>query len=181
MGMLCYSVPTRLAYEFSSMVPFFASGNRNRSGLGVVLFIIAALVGGSRAVVETIPGVSAAAKHTNDSGGASDLASSTSFPDSADHPVVLHPRRLPHRVLLRWSGMSAVGGTSENALAGYNVYRRTIGRPYRIINASVIPIPRYIDFRVKGGVTYFYYTTAVNVSGAESGPSNMTKVVIPFP
>ena len=80
-----------------------------------------------------------------------------------------------HTVGLAWS-------PSKSTVAGYNVYRSTTtGGPYSKLNSSSIVTTSYSDSTVKSGATYFYVTTAVNSSGAESSKSNEVKTAIPTP
>lgn len=62
------------------------------------------------------------------------------------------------------------------------VYRGiTTGGPYTQLfcSATKTPITAYLDLTVKGGQTYYYVTTAVDVNNTESGYSNESKAVIP--
>jgi Abnormal spindle-like microcephaly-assoc'd, ASPM-SPD-2-Hydin len=80
-----------------------------------------------------------------------------------------------HNVTLTWQD-------SGSSIVGYNIYRGTVhGGPYQKINDALEASNNYIDYFVSSGSTYFYVTTAVNSSGAESGYSNETKAVIPSP
>jgi fibronectin type 3 domain-containing protein len=49
------------------------------------------------------------------------------------------------------------------------------------INSALNPSMNYNDSTVQSGQTYYYATTAVDSSGAESTYSNRVQVVIPFP
>ena len=78
-----------------------------------------------------------------------------------------------HSVSLSWTD-------SGSGIAGYNVYRGDVsGGPYSRINSALEPTPAYSDNSVVGGQTYYYVTTAVNESGAESGYSNEVQSVVP--
>lgn len=78
-------------------------------------------------------------------------------------------------VLLNWTA-----STSAN-ISGYNVYRATVsGGPYTKINASLVAATTYTD-SVPGGQTFYYVTTAVNTSQAESAYSNVATAVVPSP
>jgi fibronectin type 3 domain-containing protein len=69
---------------------------------------------------------------------------------------------------------------SSTTLAGFNVYRgATTGGPYAKINSSLLPSASYTDTGVQTSSTYYYVTTAVDTTGAESGYSNETAVAIP--
>jgi hypothetical protein len=80
-----------------------------------------------------------------------------------------------HTVGLTWS-------PSTSSVAGYNVYRGTAtGGPYSKLNGGAIVTTSFSDSTVKSGSTYFYVTTAVNSSGAESIKSNEVRTAIPTP
>jgi HYDIN/CFA65/VesB family protein/flagellar associated PapD-like protein len=80
-----------------------------------------------------------------------------------------------HNVTLTWQ-------SSGSAIVGFNVYRGAAhGGPYHKINNVLEASTNYVDYSVSSGSTYFYVTTAVNSSGAESGYSNETKALIPSP
>ncbi|MGH9511234.1 MAG: choice-of-anchor D domain-containing protein [Terriglobales bacterium] len=80
-----------------------------------------------------------------------------------------------HSVALSWSADSS-------AVAGYNVYRGTqTGGPYGKLNSAPSATTTYGDTAVSSGQTYFYVTTAVDSSGAESTHSNEVQAVIPSP
>jgi fibronectin type 3 domain-containing protein len=81
-----------------------------------------------------------------------------------------------HSVSLTWSPSSSSG------VAGYNVYRSsTSGGSYTKINSSLVSGTNYTDSTVQSGQTYYYVTTAVNTSNAESAYSNQAVAVIPTP
>jgi archaellum component FlaF (FlaF/FlaG flagellin family) len=76
-------------------------------------------------------------------------------------------------VNLTWSDSSTV-------LSGFNVYRgATTGGPYAKINPSLTPSTSYTDSSVQSGSTYYYVTTAVDTTGAESSYSNESAATIP--
>ncbi|HEY6181176.1 MAG TPA: choice-of-anchor D domain-containing protein [Terriglobales bacterium] len=80
-----------------------------------------------------------------------------------------------HTVGLTWS-------PSTSSVVGYNVYRgTTTGGPYSKLNSSAIVTTFYSDSTVKSGSTYYYVTTAMNSSGAESIKSNEVRTAIPTP
>lgn len=71
---------------------------------------------------------------------------------------------------------------SKSSVAGYNVYRGSAtGGPYAKLNSGAIVTTSFSDSTVKSGSTYFYVTTAVNSSGAESIKSNEVRTAIPTP
>jgi hypothetical protein len=78
-----------------------------------------------------------------------------------------------HSVMLTWNA-------STSTVPGYNVYRSTVsGSTYTKINSSLLPALTYADSSVQSGVTYFYVTTAVDSTGAESVYSNEVSAPIP--
>jgi hypothetical protein len=80
-----------------------------------------------------------------------------------------------HSVALSWSADSST-------VAGYNVYRGTqTGGPYAKLTSAPAPSTNYGDTAVTAGQTYFYVTTAVDSSGAESAHSNEVQAAIPSP
>ncbi len=78
-----------------------------------------------------------------------------------------------HVVALNWNPSTA------NDVAGYNVYRGTNGTTWNRVNAGLVASTLYSDSTVANSTTYFYATTAVNVSGQESNKSASVEVVIP--
>ena len=81
-----------------------------------------------------------------------------------------------HSVSLGWTG-----STSSN-IQGYNAYKGTsTGGPYTKVNSALIPGTTYVDNGVSAGNTYYYVTTAVDGTGAESGYSNQATAVVPTP
>jgi hypothetical protein len=80
-----------------------------------------------------------------------------------------------HKVGLSWS-------PSKSTVSGYNVYRGTAaGGPYSKLNSQSLVSTSYTDSSVASGKTYFYVTTAVTSSGAESSKSNEVRAMIPTP
>jgi hypothetical protein len=78
-----------------------------------------------------------------------------------------------HSVNLSWDAAAVVG---------FNVYRGSQhGGPYVRINPVLVAGPTYVDASVQGGQAYYYVTTAVDSSGAQSGYSNETQATIPSP
>jgi hypothetical protein len=78
-----------------------------------------------------------------------------------------------HSVLLTWMA-------STSTVSGYNVYRSTVsGSGYTRVNSSLLSSLTYTDLTVQSGVTYFYATTAVDSTGAESAHSNEVSAPIP--
>ena len=82
---------------------------------------------------------------------------------------------LPHSVSLSW------GASSSTDVAFYRVYRGTVsGGPYSLLNSHT-KATAYTDSLVQWGNTYYYLTTAVDTTGAESIFSNEMPSVIPAP
>jgi hypothetical protein len=78
-----------------------------------------------------------------------------------------------HSVALTWSD-------SSSGMAGYNVYRSTVsGSSYTKVNSSLVGALNYMDANVQSGTKYFYVTTAVDSSGAESAYSNEVPATVP--
>ena len=81
-----------------------------------------------------------------------------------------------HTVALTWIA------SATSTVTGYNVYRSTVtGTGYAKVNPSLVlaPLVSYSDATVLNGTTYFYVTTAVDASGAESIFSNEVTAAIP--
>jgi hypothetical protein len=80
-----------------------------------------------------------------------------------------------HSVSLSWTD-------TGSGIVGYNVYRGGVsGGPYSQINPALATTTAYSDSSVVSGQTYYYVTTAVDGSGAESAYSNEAQGVIPTP
>jgi len=78
-----------------------------------------------------------------------------------------------HSVSLTWNA-------STSTVSGYNVYRSTVsGGSYTKINSSLAAVLTYTDSTVQNGTTYYYVTTAVDSTGAESVFSNEVSAPIP--
>ncbi|MGB8476021.1 MAG: choice-of-anchor D domain-containing protein [Candidatus Acidiferrum sp.] len=78
-----------------------------------------------------------------------------------------------HSVVLNWNA-------STSTVSGYNVYRSTLsGGPYTKVNSSLVTALTFADSTVQSGTTYYYVTTAVDSSGAESAYSNQVAAPIP--
>jgi fibronectin type 3 domain-containing protein len=67
----------------------------------------------------------------------------------------------------------------EPDLAGYNVYRREAGQQSVRLNSELVRSALYRDTTVTPGHHYFYYVTAEDLSGNESGPSQEVEVDVP--
>jgi len=80
---------------------------------------------------------------------------------------------LTHSVALSWVA-------STTTVAGYYVYRGSAsGGPYTRLNASAVSLTSFTDSSVLSATTYYYVTTAVDSTGAESVNSNEVAAVIP--
>jgi hypothetical protein len=97
-----------------------------------------------------------------------------------------------HYATLNWTASASTGVT------GYNIYRATTPTAlptqpsaagaaasnglYTLVNSSPVIGVTYIDSTVSAGVIYYYVTTAVTSTGAESAASNQFQApVIPTP
>lgn len=79
-----------------------------------------------------------------------------------------------HTVALSWIASTTTTVTS------YNVYRSAVsGSGYLRIGSVSAPTVTYSDATVLNGTTYYYVTTALDSTGAESGYSNQVTAVIP--
>jgi len=79
-----------------------------------------------------------------------------------------------HSVGLSWDPATAV--------VGYNVYRGSqAGGPYSKINPVLDSSTTFTDSSVQSGQNYYYVTTSVDSTGAQSSYSNEIQVVIPTP
>ncbi|MHA2609775.1 MAG: Ig-like domain-containing protein [bacterium JZ-2024 1] len=83
------------------------------------------------------------------------------------------------RVYLEWQP------SPEQDVAFYNIYRNTFNSvpptPQYFLARVAHPQTNYLDLAVTNNTTYYYVVTAVDTSGNESGPSNMTFPTTPFP
>jgi hypothetical protein len=68
--------------------------------------------------------------------------------------------------------------SSSPNVSGYNVYRATVsGGPYTKLNSLLVGL-QYTDFDIQAGQTYYYVSTAVNTSNAESVYSNEARAIV---
>jgi Abnormal spindle-like microcephaly-assoc'd, ASPM-SPD-2-Hydin len=75
-----------------------------------------------------------------------------------------------------------LGWNADNSsnVVGYNVLRRAgTSGTFSQINTTLVAGTTYTDSSVIDGQTYYYETTAVNSSGAQSAPSGVVQAVIP--
>ena len=80
-----------------------------------------------------------------------------------------------HEVDLSWDAPVS----SDDPVAGYNVYRSTGSDPFVLINLSPDLAVVYVDSVVVSGASYSYFVTSVDSSGVESVASNQITVTIP--
>jgi hypothetical protein len=79
-------------------------------------------------------------------------------------------------------GVDLTWNASTSVVIGYNIYRGvTSGGPYSKMNAGLDGSTAYTDNSVQAGQTYYFVTTAVDATGAESVYSNQVAAVIPTP
>ena len=79
-------------------------------------------------------------------------------------------------VQLSWSAPTSTTDT----IAGYHVYRSpSTSAAYQIISSTGANSTTYEDSTVQSGTSYDYVVKAVDNSGVESAPSNMTTATIP--
>ena len=78
-----------------------------------------------------------------------------------------------HVVDLSWKA------STSSDVAGYNVYRRPKGGPWKKINARLTATTLYNDSTVANDTTYYYAATAVDIYGHESSKTATVKAVIP--
>ncbi len=106
----------------------------------------------------------------------SNLSFFTSNSTSATETASGSGATLQHTVNLSWNA------SSSTSVSGYNVYRGTAASgPFSKINSALNPSMSYSDSTVQSGKTYYYVTTSVDSSGAESSYSNQATAVVPMP
>ena len=94
------------------------------------------------------------------------------------------PDALPPGVV---SGFEILGGFEMNILywdyldlpdfAGYNIYRRSSGQDWQLLNPAPHPQYRYFDFEVYSGTQYEYKITALDLWGNESDDSEIIAAI----
>ena len=108
--------------------------------------------------------------------GVSKSAALTLYPASTGSGGSGSPNSAQHKVQLSWSAPAE----SSVALAGFNVYRATVGvSSYARLNPSTSTATSYVDTSVQSGLTYDYVVKSVDSGGTESNPSNATEVKVP--
>jgi hypothetical protein len=80
-----------------------------------------------------------------------------------------------YQVVLNWDAAAS----SSDPVAGYNIYRSAGSSSFQRLNSSVNIPTSYEDASVQASVTYSYYVTTVDGSGAESAPSGTVTVSVP--
>ncbi len=71
--------------------------------------------------------------------------------------------------------------SNDPGVIGYNVYRRTgLTGSFSKVNQQRLSITGFADVTVHNDTTYFYYVTAVSVTGQESDSSNNVRVIPHF-
>jgi hypothetical protein len=81
--------------------------------------------------------------------------------------------QIQHSIALTW-------GASTSTIAGYNVYRSTVGgSSYSRLNSTLVGGVSFSDTSVQSGQTYYYVATSVDASGNESAYSNEVPAVVP--
>lgn len=82
---------------------------------------------------------------------------------------------IPHSATLNWTASN-----SQN-LTNYKIYRGTTsGGPYTLLSTLGL-VTTYTDYTVQAGQTYYYVTTALDNTGAESSYSNQAGASVPTP
>lgn len=100
-------------------------------------------------------------------------ADSTYSPSSSASATVTLSQPVTHQVSLSWS-------PSTSSVAGYNVYRSSQSTgPYSRLTSVLETATVFTDESVASGATYFYAVTAVDLTGTESGYSNVAQATIP--
>ena len=159
------SVQTGQSQQFGATV----SGASNSS----VNWLVSGLQGGNSSVGTITSSGLYTAPATAPSASVIVTAQSGAVPGSSASASVSVTQPVSHSVNLTWNA-------STSSVAGYNIYRGTQpAGPYSKLNPMLETATVYTDSSVASGQTYYYLTTAVNSSGAESGYSNVAQVSIP--
>jgi hypothetical protein len=104
-----------------------------------------------------------------------DRVTVTSLVDSTKTATAVINIVPPHTVSLTW------GASTSSNVSSYNVYRGTTsGGPYSVLQSGLLTT-FFTDANVQPGAVYYYVTTAVDTSQAESSHSNEVQAVIPTP
>ena len=138
-----------------------------------VSWLVAGILGGNSSVGTISPAGLYTAPAASPNGPVAVTAQSTYDSNSSATASVTITAPIAHDVNLSWAA-------SSSAVAGYNVYRGAqSGGPFARINPSLETATVYTDSTVLSGQIYYYTTTAVDSSGAESGYSNVAQAIIP--
>ena len=109
----------------------------------------------------------------NDNGSVSITSNATGSPAAIALSGTGVAQQVQHNVQLSWTD-------SGSGLSGYNVYRSTSsGSGYILLNGALVSTDAFTDSTVQSGTTYFYVTTAVDGTGAESSYSNEAQAIVP--
>lgn len=68
---------------------------------------------------------------------------------------------------------------TESDLAGYNVFRRSQGKPPEKLNQQLVQVSSFRDENVKPGEKYIYSVSAVDLRGNESPLSAVASETVP--
>jgi hypothetical protein len=111
------------------------------------------------------------------SGTSSVTLAATSAAGTGSAILTLSVASTSYSVALSWTAPTEAAG---NTIVGYNIFRSTASAgPYTQLNSGLIAGTTYADTTVADGTTYYYLTTAVDSSDAQSGYSNQAQVAIP--
>jgi hypothetical protein len=138
-----------------------------------VSWLVAGVLGGNSSVGTISSSGLYTAPADAPTGAVTVTAQSTYDPNSSATASVTITAPIAHDVNLSWAA-------SSSAVAGYNIYRGAQpSGPFAKINSSLETATVYTDGTVVSGEIYYYATTAVDSSGAESGYSNVAQAVVP--
>ena len=91
-----------------------------------------------------------------------------------------HANSKPHRVRLSWDASVPASRAPLDAIQGYFIERKEVGKDksFRTINLVPIPETSCTDYAVAANHTYIYRTKAISYRRLVSGPSNEAKATI---
>lgn len=143
------------------------------AGSGTVNWLVSGVFGGNSSVGTVSTTGLYTAPTTVPPGLVTVTAQSASYPASSANASVTVTQPVSHSVSLSWTETSS-------SVVGYYIYRgaQPTG-PFNKLNSSPEPATVYTDSTVVGGQTYYYATTAVNSTGAESAYSKVAQALIP--
>lgn len=111
------------------------------------------------------------------SGTSAVTISATNADGTGSAPLALTIASTSYSVTLSWAPSPPPSGYT---ILGYNILRGTTsGGPYTQLNPSLIAGTTYKDTTVADGTTYYYVSTAVDSSNAQSEYSNQSEAAIP--